>query len=291
MSTHPVYPPDPPPPRPPEDSPVELIYRGGVKAIPVRAVSGVLGGIDDVYRSVGGGASVLYSASDYENSFRLQLNVHHQPVQKALFSETSPTELLFGSEGVLTLIHRLDRRRIVAFSQADESVSVTLDNQESLPVPKYMFGLLYSDAFRKSLRRILEPIDSANDVSSLEILVGDETDQRRFEYTPADKEYLGSPIVRADDEVESLRTTMEVVSPTFKDGKKWRMLVRGTSEWVSVADDGYWEQVSRGLQRFAKGDLLDADISVKRGSKGRPSYVITKVHAHKHIETQGELSL
>lgn len=99
------------------------------------------------------------------------------------------------------------------------------------------------------------------------------------------------PRLRAPEQMQSRladsvsETAVELLSPDFVDGNKWRVAQGGHPFWVRLLDEEFLASVDRGDRSFAKGDYLIVQLRVR--AFGSPEGLkverdIVRVMDHKH---------
>lgn len=76
---------------------------------------------------------------------------------------------------------------------------------------------------------------------------------------------------------------LEVTSPSFKEGNKWRLSDGSRSIVASIDDERFLERVAKGEERFGMGDILLCDVHMEQfaGPTGlRTDYSVKHVRDH-----------
>lgn len=87
---------------------------------------------------------------------------------------------------------------------------------------------------------------------------------------------------------------VQVESPYFKQGRKWRVLYNGQSIMVTVLDQDFISRVLRHEATFSTGDMLNCELTIKQILKDgmlSSSYELNKVKAHKAPPYQPSFNL
>jgi len=157
-----------------------------------------------------------------------------------------------------------------------DNAQVTIINIEG-PVAK----LVFNEKVRETVAEVVEPVASPG-IESFRVgpkkkpqLLVEKSDLPKL-LPPAGRE-----VELADDVAQ---TALELLSPNFVEGNKWRVSQGGEPFWVSILDDKFLADIEAGLQ-FGKGDYLivrlrtrafatDSGIAAERE--------IVEVVAHQH---------
>jgi len=84
-------------------------------------------------------------------------------------------------------------------------------------------------------------------------------------------------------------TALELLSPNFVDGNKWRVSQGGDPFWVRMLDPDFLQAVDRGEKQFMKGDYLIVDLRTRAYSSRDGLLVerdIERVIEHQHRARQ-----
>lgn len=74
--------------------------------------------------------------------------------------------------------------------------------------------------------------------------------------------FLPPPSPREELADSTSETAVEVLSPSFVDGNKWRVAQNGQQFWLAISDAEFLHRIDNG-ERFGKGDYLIVDMRVR----------------------------
>jgi hypothetical protein len=173
--------------------------------------------------------------------------------------------------------------RVQAYVQGDNA-QVTIINIDS-PVA----NLLFNENVREAVAEVVEPV-TAEGIDSFRI---GPRRQPVLSIGKADLPKLRAPkpaeIELADD---TAQTAVELLSPNFVEGNKWRVSQGGEPFWVSILDKEFLDSVESGQRQFAKGDYLIVRLRTRAFATDRglsAEREVVKVINHQHRGHQGSL--
>ena len=158
----------------------------------------------------------------------------------------------------------------------------TQDAVETMAVDLIAGRLYRSRAVRTSLLKVLKPLEnegidyfaSGQDGQAENIITKDQLPA--FVSAAQGEEALSNSLLE--------RVVVQVESPVFKDGNKWRLNDGQGAFFCAIEDQEFLNRVEAGAERFGKGDVLLADLRRYQliGDSGlRVEYTLIKVHEHR----------
>lgn len=164
--------------------------------------------------------------------------------------------LLFGGGGVIGLLFKLRGRRIdkveitnkkdVSISAGGDVHNITIEQLNVIQHPKFASGL----------KSVLSPL-SDDDSGAKEVQFCDDDGGVRQRIRSEDKQYFQPPVMPDDIVSEDISdATLEVISPSFREGNKWRFAQGTVTFWADIEDDEFLGRVNAGEELFGRGHLL-----------------------------------
>lgn len=204
-----------------------------------------------------------------------------------IFSALTPAQLLEVVKGAFELWKHLKGSPPAAVSQTGPQLTVTNNNGQILNVQTESFTLVMNskaaDAADRFVRQALEQ-EGVNQLS-----LGSE--QKPIVQVSANEAAYFVPVaatVPVSDNTNKMILT--VVSPVFQDGNKWRFSDGGSSFAASILDGDFLMRVDKGVERFGKGDVLEAVVRIVQTRSGQKVSVEREVvqvlrHINPHEQT------
>jgi hypothetical protein len=161
-------------------------------------------------------------------------------------------DLVLGS--LIWTIKEIRGRKIKARQHLDPGrVRITLEDGTSIDVPTDALRLYDRVTIRKRVREVVEPVaragvDRVSFQTEEDVEVSVSTEELpAFELGEAEAEILGEQ----DRDVH-----LQIVSPTFREGNKWRLNDGAATFWAAIDDPEFLRRIDEGSERFGKGDVL-----------------------------------
>jgi hypothetical protein len=238
--------------------------------------------------------SVNVRGSFKTGSFLTDLAVHTSTVLSMFNGETATAALnmlqIIGIPGILptgwgliTFIGWVRRRkitRVVELGKGKVRVEVTGDSTE---VEEAILELYKSYKLRKAFEKL---ITNSLQKDGIDTVGFGNKEAKDFIYVT--KEEKDSFIAdEPEDEVlgaSTRRTSLQIISPCFQEGNKWRFSDGSMTYHAQIADQRFIEQVMSGELVFGRGDILDVDLSEEQRltAEGlKTERTIEKVHGHR----------
>lgn len=166
------------------------------------------------------------------------------------------------SRGLIGLIRWLRGRKISKVEYLDDGKCRLVVEGESIEVEKGVIELLRDYKTRRSLERaIAKPLEKDGiDTFAARDAEGDfeiiEKSERQYYYAPDPEEE------ELSDHEEVLN--LQVVSPAFKEGNKWRFSDGASSFYAEILDQDFLDRVDRNEEFFAKDDIFKVKLRKKQ---------------------------
>ncbi len=179
-------------------------------------------------------------------------------------------------------------QRIEATSDGKVSVHVQGDNNTIIiaGVDARIGHLINNEKVRDAIPGIVAPLSKPG-ITAYRIGSSQKPD---LKLTKSDLPQLKSPGALKSPLADSTATTaLELLSPNFVDGNKWRVAQGGEPLWARMLDDNFLGAVDRGERVFIKGDFLIVDLRTRAFSTPEGLIVerdIVLVIDHRHRAKQ-----
>lgn len=174
-------------------------------------------------------------------------------------------------------------------STGNVSVSVTGSNNSITvinDIDPRVVKLLTSSAVREAVEETVAPVAKPG----IEAYRSGSGGRAAIRITKEDLPKYRAPLTLKTELTDSAsRTALELLSPNFVDGNKWRVSQGGDPFWVRMLDQDFLSHVDRGENVFMKGDFLVVDLRTRAYSTPDGLVVerdVLKVHDHKHRARQ-----
>ena len=170
--------------------------------------------------------------------------------------------------GLFKFIRWLKGRKIESVERSDGGVKITVTGGENITLTVNQTNVFLDPEVRASVDGIVEPVRrpgiNAVRMGANRRLVEAVT-QEEADYFRAPKSDDGQYI--SEDEITAV---LEIVSPAFREGNKWRFMHSGSIFFASVLDPKFLKQVDEHELTFGKGDALKvrARVTTTRNEEG-----------------------
>jgi hypothetical protein len=197
-----------------------------------------------------------------------------------IFTAMTPEQLLEVVKGAFELWKHLKGMPPARVEQTGPSVVVTNNNGQIYNVRTESFSLVMNVKAAEAADKF---INQALHIEGVDALRIGKTHEPLATVTTAESEYFVPvvPTALVSDNVN--RIVLTVVSPVFQDGNKWRLSDGGPAFAAAIRDGDFLMKVDKGIERFGKGDVLEADVRIvqsRTGSKVTIEREVIKVHRH-----------
>jgi hypothetical protein len=197
-----------------------------------------------------------------------------------IFTALTPDQLLAVVKGAFDLWKHLKGTPPAKVEQTGPNVVVTNNNGQIFNVRTESFSLVMNVKAAEAADKFVKQALHIEGVDALRI---GNTQAPVATVTAAESDYFVpvAPTSLVSDNVN--RIVLTVVSPVFQDGNKWRFSDGGPSFAAAIRDGDFLMQVDKGIERFGKGDVLEADVRIvqsRTGAKVSIEREVVKVHRH-----------
>ena len=190
-----------------------------------------------------------------------------------------------GGAGLIGLIKWLNGRKPSAIRQVGDVELFEIHLGESVETMEVdlVTGRLYrSRSVRQSLLKVLRPLES----EGIDYFASGQDGQADNVVT---KDQLGAfeSVAQGDEAISDNlleRFVVQVESPVFKDGNKWRLNDGQAAFFCTIEDHDFLARIESGQERFGKGDVLVADLrrlQIINDGVLRAEWFLIKVHEHR----------
>lgn len=194
--------------------------------------------------------------------------------------------LLFGSTGSLFwLLKKLKGRKPTKISHNDGSCIFIID-KEKYEVESKVYELYREFKIRAALEQVVNPLEQ-DGIDSFAVI---QNEKVLVETKRSELVYFSSSVLEVEELSDDVRETwLNIVSPAFKDGDKWRVNDGGANYYVSLEDPDFLLKVLKNEVEFGASTRLKVRLRELQftDSKGvlRKECVIEKViNVHKPDE-------
>lgn len=120
--------------------------------------------------------------------------------------------------------------------------------------------MMTSETIREAVPQLVSPVSKPG-ISSLRLGTAKRPTLR---LNKSDVSKLKIPAALSVELADGVsQTALEVLSPNFVDGNKWRVAQGGDPFWVRLLDQDFLSAVDRGERTFAKGDYLIVELRTR----------------------------
>ena len=177
------------------------------------------------------------------------------------------TVLGLSGTGLWQLLRRAKGRkpRVIEIERS-EKIRIVFDGEESEDIPKDVWALFNHLPTRRAIEHIVEPITKEG-IDTLEIrkdgrpMVRVTKDEAPFYKAPTDNEN--------EQIFDNPNSLLVILSPSFREGNKWRVFDGTRNLWVGIEDEGFMTKVQSGVEAFRKGDVLHVTLRTRQWLEGK----------------------
>ena len=166
--------------------------------------------------------------------------------------------------------------------ERSEKVTVSFEGEDQTEIPEGVWQLFNHPSVRRAIEKVVEPLNTEG-IDKLELQKDGKT---YLEVQKEEARYFMAPDQNQDETVfETPNAMLIVLSPSFREGNKWRVHDGTRAIWVAVEDPHFVAAVDSGKEAFRKGDLLHVTLETRQWLEGhelRAEYAIRKVHRHEN---------
>lgn len=190
-----------------------------------------------------------------------------------------------GTIGLLQYLKWQKGKKVTAEPDGDNIRISQVGTGNTTIVNKIQYNIFMNPRIRRGAEQVVAPLEQEG-VDGVEIRE-EEKEPVRIDRKDRD-DITNAPMPEAEVSVTTGKAYLEVVSPVFREGNKWRFAQGESLFHAKIEDERFLAEVEKHRQTFGQGDVLYVDLEVtsKIGPKGPDAdRVITKVH--KHIQSTG----
>jgi hypothetical protein len=205
----------------------------------------------------------------------------------SLFSSPNATAIanilaivgISGGIGLIQLIRRSGGKapkRVVEVTET-RSVRIEFEGEPPIDLDARVWRLFQNPKARGALGRVVAPLRKPG-IDSVRFRTG--AGETRVADT-GDVEAFEPEIAQEGEVVSESRRVLQLVSPSFRDGNKWRVSEGGRTLYVSVLDEAFLGRVRRRDELFGDSDFLDVDLRTRQWVEAgqlRVSHEVLKVY-------------
>jgi hypothetical protein len=185
--------------------------------------------------------------------------------------------------GLLQLLKRSKGKKPKVIEiERSEKVRILFDGEEPQDIDKRIWWMFNHPSIRKAIEKVIDPL-SREGIDKFEIRRNKET---MLEVNKADAPYFKAPVQNDNEKTsENPNAMLVILSPSFREGNKWRVHDGRGEIWVAIEDEAFRASVQRGSEAFRKGDLLHVTLQTRQWMEGnelKAEHTIIRVHKHEN---------
>lgn len=147
--------------------------------------------------------------------------------------------------------------------QVDNSVKIENHDGQVINVTNSTINIIADSKAGKAVEDfICKPLQSG--VGALSIKSPKLNEETRIEKNQA--EYFKQIGIESPLTASEVKMGLQIETPTFKEGNKWRFYDGQNSFWADILDENFLNRVNLGIERFGKGDTLLVNLLIKQSS-------------------------
>ena len=185
--------------------------------------------------------------------------------------------------GLWQLLKRAKGRKPnVVEIERSEKVRITLDGGETEEIPKELWTLFNHVPTRRAIEQIVDPVTKEG-IDQLEIR---QKGQPVVTVSKEEAPYYKSLTEHEGEQVsDNPNVLLTIVSPSFREGNKWRVHDGTRTMWVAVEDASFNAKIDAGSEAFRKGDILYVTLRTRQwidAGELKAEQSIVEVHRHEN---------
>lgn len=148
-------------------------------------------------------------------------------------------------------------------AQNDNSIKIENHDGQVINVSQSVINIIADSRAGKAVEEfICKPLESG--VAELAIKSPKLKDETKIEKSQAT--YFKQIGIEKHLTESEVKMGLQIESPTFKEGNKWRFFDGQKSFLADIKDENFLKKVNLGIERFGKGDTLMVILSIKQSS-------------------------
>lgn len=189
------------------------------------------------------------------------------------------------AKGLLGLLRWQRGRRIERVERIGDEIHMTVQDQ-SVNVTVNEYKVFIDPDVRRGLKSVIAPLER-DGVDQLSIKAGVESPTI---IEKGERESLASaPLPEEEVSLDTATAILEVISPVFREGNKWRFAQGGPPFWAGIEDEAFLERVARHGISFGRGDALKVRMEIRTTrSGGELAFERRIVEVVDHIQGPGD---
>lgn len=206
-----------------------------------------------------------------------------------IFTALTPDQLWAVVKGAFDLWKHLKGAPPTAVAPQGQQISVTNNNGQIINVQTESFSLVMNVKAADAAQKFVNQALAVEGVEGLQI-AGDRSPRVAVSDKEAAYFVPVAAVVPMSDNTN--RMVLTVISPVFQDGNKWRFSDGGPAFSAAILDGNFLMAVDKGIERFGKGDVLEAEVRIvqtRTGAKVSVEREILRVLRHINPHEQREL--
>lgn len=164
--------------------------------------------------------------------------------------------------------------------ERSEKVRITFDDKEIEEVPAEVWALFNHSPTRRAIEHVVEPVTKEG-IDELEIR---KSGKPVIHVSKEEAPYFKAPTNNEDEQIfDNPNAILVILSPSFREGNKWRVFDGTRNIWATVEDKGFIARVNAGSESFRKGDILHVTLRTRQwieANELKAEYSILEVHRH-----------
>jgi hypothetical protein len=166
--------------------------------------------------------------------------------------------VIISSDAVLRLIRLAKGRTPAAIEKGEGSAHITFHDGDNITVNVQTLNLYQNRTIRGDAEGIVEPLSKSGITDfKMKTPVSD-----ALHVTSDEVPYFEVPLQESDVLSDTVTTqVVEVLSPDFKRGNKWKFSLAGAGViWADILDKQFWKEVAEHRQTFGADDAFRVDL-------------------------------
>lgn len=243
-----------------------------------------------VKETYGDSAQAKAEVSGFEHgSFITNLVFSVGGAAATIFTALTPSQLMEVIKGAFDLWKHLKGEPPAAVANEGQHVTVTNNNGQIINVRTDSFTLVMNPKAADAAGKFVNDALSVEGVDALSL----DGDDGPVAKVAANQAHYFVPVAVSVPVSDNTNTmVLTIISPVFQEGNKWRFSDGGAAFSASILDGDFLMQVDKGIERFGKGDVLEAKVRIvqtRTGSKVSVEREILQVLRHINPHHQAAL--